>query len=86
VTFVEKACKEVPQKPEPAVKYKKCVVAFAIQVDKGNNAKAGFYKKIVAALSFIQTYINKHAAFFSIKGLDPNKCPIKEKQIYRSSK
>jgi hypothetical protein len=77
--FAEVACKEAPQKSEPAVKYNKCVVEFAIQVDKGNNATAGFDKKIVAALSVIQTYINKHAALFPIKGSDPNKRPIKEK-------
>jgi hypothetical protein len=73
------ASKEAPQKSEPEVKYNKCVSAFAIQVDKGNNAKAGFDKKIVAALSFIQTYINKHAAFLPVEGLNPRKCPIKEK-------
>jgi hypothetical protein len=79
--FAEVACKEVPQKSEPAVKYNKCVVAFAVQVDKGNNTKARFDKKIVAAISFIQTYIDQHAAFLPIKGLDPNNHPIKEKAV-----
>jgi hypothetical protein len=79
-TFSEAASKEAPQKSQPEVKYNKCVVAFAIRVDKGNNAKERFDKKLVAALSFIHTYINKHTAFFPIKGLDPSKCLIKEKE------
>ena len=61
------------------MKYNKCVVAFAIMVDKGKDTKAGFDKKIVAALSFLQTYIDKHAAFFAINGLDSSRPPIKEK-------
>jgi hypothetical protein len=61
------------------VKYNKCVVAFAIRVDKGKDTKAGFDKKIVAALSFLQTYIDKYAAFFSINKLDSSRPPIKEK-------
>jgi hypothetical protein len=56
-----------------------CSIICYVWVDKGNNTKAGFDKKIVAALSFIQMYINKHAAFFPIKGSDLNKRPIKEK-------
>ncbi len=32
--FAEAASKGVSQKPEPAVKYNKCVVAFTIRVDK----------------------------------------------------
>ncbi len=78
-TFAEAASKEVPRKSEPGVKYNKCVVAFAIQVNMGNNAEAGFDKKMIAALSFIQTYIDKHAASLPIDGLDPSKCSIKEK-------
>ncbi len=61
------------------MKYNKCVVAFAIRVDKGKDTKAGFDKNIVAALSFLQTYIDKHAAFFSIDGLNLSRTPIKEK-------
>ncbi len=60
-------------------KYNKCIVAFAIRVDKGKYTKVGFDKKNVAALSFLQTYINKHAAFFSIDKSDPSRPPIKEK-------
>jgi hypothetical protein len=61
------------------VKYNKRVVAFAIKFDKGKDTKAGFDKKIVAALSFLQTYIDKPAAFFSIDKLDSSRPPIKEK-------
>ncbi len=61
------------------MKYNKCLVAFAIRVDKGKDTKAGFDKKIVAALSFLQIYIGKHAALFSIDGLDLSRPPIKEK-------
>jgi hypothetical protein len=67
------------RKTEPEVKYNKFVVAFAIRVDKGKDTKAGFDKKIVAALSFPQTNIDKHAAFFSIDKLDSSRPPIKEK-------
>jgi hypothetical protein len=55
------------------------VVAFAIRVDKGKDTKAAFNKKIVAALSFLQNYINRHAAFFSFDELDLSRPPIKEK-------
>jgi hypothetical protein len=78
-TFAEAASKGALQKTEPKVKYNKCVVAFAIRVDMGKDTKAGFDKKIVAALSFLQTYINKHAAFFSINESDSSRPPIKEK-------
>jgi hypothetical protein len=44
-----------------------------------HNAKAGSAKKIVATLSFIQTYINEHAAFLHIEVSDLSKRPIKEK-------
>ncbi len=77
--FAEAASKGASRKPEPKVKYSKCVVAFAIRVDKEKDTKAGFDKKIVAALSFLQTYINKHVAFFSTNKLDLSRPPIKEK-------
>ncbi len=32
---------------EKAVDYKKCVVGFAVRVDKGNNTKGGVEKKIL---------------------------------------
>jgi hypothetical protein len=78
-TFAEAAGKGSAWRPESKVKYKKCVVAFVIRVDKGNDTKAAFDKKIVAALSFLQNYIDKHAAFLSINGLDSSRPPINEK-------
>ena len=78
-TFAEAAGKGAAQQPESEVQYKKCVVAFVIRVDKGKDTKVAFDKKIVTALSFLQNYINKHAAFFSIDGLDSSRPPIKEK-------
>jgi hypothetical protein len=36
-------------------------------------------KKLIAALSFLQTYIDKHAAFFAIDESDSSRPPIKEK-------
>jgi hypothetical protein len=77
--FAKAASKGASQKMEPKVKYNKYVVAFAIRVDKWKDTKAGFDKKIVAALSFLQTYIDKHAAFFSIDEADSSRPPIKEK-------
>ena len=34
--------------------YKECVVGFAIRVDKGNNTKLAFDKKLMEGLDFIQ--------------------------------
>ncbi len=78
-TFAEVTSKGISRKLETVVKYKKCVVAFAIWVDKGKDTQAAFSKKLIAALSFLQTYINKHAALFAINGLDSSRSPIKEK-------
>jgi hypothetical protein len=77
--FAEATSKGALGKPEPEVKYNKCVVAFAIRVNKGTDTKVDFDKKIVDALSFLQTYINKYATFFSIDKLDSSRPPIKEK-------
>ncbi len=78
-TFAEATSKGALRKLEPEVKYNKCVVAFAIRVDKGKDIKVDFDKKIVAALSFLQTYIDKYATFFSIDESDSSRPPIKEK-------
>ncbi len=43
--------------------YKECVVGFAIRVDKGNNAKQAFDKKLMEGLEFIQQYVDKSACF-----------------------
>jgi hypothetical protein len=60
------------------IKYKKCVARFAIRVDKGNNTKGGCDKKLTESLTFMQTYINKHASFHPI-GKDQTAKPIEEK-------
>jgi hypothetical protein len=60
-TFAE----AVQEKPAQKVDYKKCVVGFVIRVDKGNNTKKDFNKKLMEGLNFMRTYIDSHAAFFS---------------------
>jgi hypothetical protein len=42
--FTETVRKETVEEKE--IDYKKCMVGFAIRVDKGNNTKGGFHKKI----------------------------------------
>ncbi len=76
---MEATSKGATRQSEPEVKYNKCVVAFTIRVDKGKDTKAAFDKKIVAALSFLQNYIDRHAAFFSFDESDLSRPPIKEK-------
>ncbi len=60
------------------IEYKKFIVGFAIRVDKGNSTKGGFHKKLLEGLTFMQTYIDKHASFHAI-GKDQTVKPIKEK-------
>jgi hypothetical protein len=45
------------------IAYKECVVGFAIRVDKGNNTKLAFDKKLMEGLEFIQQYVDKRACF-----------------------
>ncbi len=75
-TFAETVKKEATHAQR--IEYKKCVVGFAIRVDKGNNTKGGFDKKLLKGLTFMQTYIDKHASFHPI-GKDQTARPIKEK-------
>ena len=75
-TFAETVKKEATQ--AQCIEYKKCIVGFAIRVDKGNNTKGGFDKKLTEGLTFMQTYIDKHASFHLI-GKDQTAKPIKEK-------
>jgi hypothetical protein len=56
----------------------KCVVGFAIQVDKGNNAKGGFNKKISEGLAFLCEYLDKAACILP-SGKDQRLGPIKTK-------
>jgi hypothetical protein len=68
--------KEVVKEKE--VEYKKCVVGFAIWVDKTKDTKGGFDKKLNEGLMFMQTYIDQHASFHPINPGAALK-PIKEK-------
>ncbi len=64
VTLAETVGKEVVKEKE--IKYKKCVVSFAIQVDKKKDTKGGFDRKLYKRLMFMQTYIDQHASFHPI--------------------
>jgi len=48
---------------EKPITYNKCVVGFAIRVDKGNNTKLAFDKKLTEGLEFIQQYVDKRTCF-----------------------
>ena len=61
-------------KEKPMV-YKECVVGFAIRVDKGNNTKQAFDKKLMEGLEFIQQYVDKRACFLPHER-DKNLAPI----------
>ena len=79
-TFAEAVTKgAIAKKKAPKIIHKKCVVAFSVRVDRGKDTQAAFGKKIIAALSFLQTHIDKHAAFFAIDSTDSSRPPIKEK-------
>jgi len=52
---------------EKPIAYKECIVGFAIRVDKGNNTKAAFDKKLMEGLTFIQQYVDKSACFLPHK-------------------
>jgi hypothetical protein len=54
------------EKPKTIV-YNQCVVGFAIRVDKGNNTKQAFNKKLMEGLQFIQQYVDKNACFLPHK-------------------
>jgi hypothetical protein len=59
--------------------YRKCVVGFAIRVDKGQKSKEYFDKKIGEALFFLRSHTKEESCFLP---LEANKTlgPIKEKQ------
>jgi hypothetical protein len=56
----------------------KCVVGFVIRINKGNNAKGGFNKKIVEGLSFLLKELDKAACILP-SGKDQRLNPIKTK-------
>jgi hypothetical protein len=65
------------EKEKPIV-YEECVVGFAIRVDKGNNAKQAFDKKLMEGLEFIQQYGDKRTCFLPHKK-DKKLKPIRSK-------
>jgi hypothetical protein len=72
----EKDKEEVGAK-EVAVCFK-CVVGFAICINKGSNAKGGFDKKIVEGLLFLCKYLDKAACILPSR-MDQRLNPIKTK-------
>ncbi len=62
------------------IEYKKRIGGFGIRVNKGNNTKGGFNKKLIEGLTFMQTYINKHASFHHRQG--PNRKTHQRKDRY----
>ena len=67
------------QTPAPAIKHKKCMVAFSVRVDKGKDTQAAFCKKLISALSFLQAHIDTHTSFFAIDESDSSRPPIRGK-------
>jgi hypothetical protein len=76
-TFARMVGKEKAEE-QKEIQYEKCMVGFAIRINKGNNTKGGFDKKIIKGLSFLQTYIDQYASFCAIKE-DLKLKPIKER-------
>ena len=74
--FADMVGKEVVKENE--IEYKKCVVGFAILVDKTKDTKGGFDKKLNKGLMFMQTCIDQHVSFHPINPGTAFK-PIKEK-------
>ncbi len=85
-TFAEATSKGALWKPEPKVKYNKCVVAFAIRVDKGKDTKAGFDKKMLLSYpSFKPTSTNMPPPF-PLTSWTQVDLPSKKRQTYRPSR
>ncbi len=55
-----------------------CVIGFTIRVDKGNNTKGGFDKKLAEGLTFLREFVDP-AAFILPNGKDKRLGPIKSK-------
>ena len=78
--FVEAASAPAPEvTKKPGFLYPKCVVGFAIRVEKDQKSKENFDKKIGVALFFLRSHIDKESCFLPLAA---NKMlgPIKEKQ------
>ena len=62
-TFVPEESEESGKKKEEgevAVNFQ-CVIGFTIKVDKGNNTKGGFDKKLAEGLTFLREFVNPAA-------------------------
>jgi hypothetical protein len=55
-----------------------CVIGFAIRVDKGNNTKGGFNKKLTKGLTFLREFVDLEACILP-NGKDKQLGPIKLK-------
>jgi len=62
---------------EVAVNFQ-CVIGFAIRVDKGNNTKGGFNKKLSEGLTFLRDFVDPAACILP-NGKDKRLGPIKSK-------
>jgi hypothetical protein len=76
-----------PEESEESVKKKEeeevavnsqCVIGFAIRVDRGNNAKGGFDKKLSKGLTFLREFVDPAACILP-NGKDKRLGPIKSK-------
>jgi len=70
---------------ETLIAYKDCIVGFAIRVDKENNTKLAFDKKLMEGLEFIQQYVDKCACFLPHEK-DKKLEPIRAKKICPSTR
>ncbi len=79
-TFAPEESEESGKKKEEgevAVNYQ-CVIGFAIRVDKGNNTKGGFDKKLAEGLNFLREFVDPAACILP-NGKDKRLGPIKSK-------
>ena len=65
------------EEEEVAVNFQ-CVIGFAIRVDKGNNIKGGFDKKLTKGLTFLREFVDPAACILP-NGKDKRLGPIKSK-------
>ena len=65
------------EEEEVAVNFQ-CVIEFAIRVDRGNNTKGGFDKKLSEGLSFLREFVDPATCILS-NGKDNRLGPIKSK-------
>jgi hypothetical protein len=71
-TFALKKSEESGKKKdeeEVAVNFQ-CVIGFAIRVDKGNNTKGGFDKKLTEGLTFLGELLTRQNAFYQTERIN----------------